>query len=352
MPAEWEPHAATWLSWPHKQDSWPGRFENIPAVFARIVGHLAWSERVHINVNDQPSAESVRDLLDQGGVERTRIRTHLIPTNDAWCRDHGPSFIVCDRNGERHLAAIDWRFNSWGGKYPPYDLDDQVPAQVAAELGIPRFGPDIVMEGGALEVNGLGTLLTTESCLLNPNRNPHLTKREIEQYLMDYLGVTQVFWLGDGIAGDDTDGHVDDLARFVDPSTIAAVVEEDPADQNFRPLQDNLRRLRSLRDLQGRPFAIVELPMPPALFYEGQRVPCSYANFYIANRQVLVPVFDCAADMAALSILRQLFPGRMVTGIDCRNLVWGLGTLHCITQQQPVSATCDDPAPSAGNRVR
>ena len=337
VPAEWEPHAATWLSWPHKEDSWPGKFAAIPEVFARIAGLLGASETVHINVADEEMESQVRSLLGGLGADRGRIRLHRIPTNDAWCRDYGPTFLVRDRGRQRELAAVDWRFNSWGNKYPPYDLDDRVPSRIAEILGIPCFHPEIVMEGGSIDVSGTGMLLTTESCLLNPNRNPHLSKEEIEEYLREYLGVDLILWLGEGIAGDDTDGHVDDLARFVDPETIVTVCEEDPADENYKALADNLRRLEAMRDCRGRPFRIVRLPMPPPRYEQEQRLPCSYANFYVANTVVLVPAFDCPADAAALEILAPLFPGRRVVGIDCRDLIWGLGALHCVTQQQPIS---------------
>jgi agmatine deiminase len=337
MPAEWEPHAATWLSWPHKQESWPGRFALIPSVFLEIVRHLSLGETVDINVNDEEMREDVRRLLDGGGVNLSKVRTHLIPTNDAWCRDHGPTFLVRDREGGRDLAAVDWHFNSWGGKYPPFDFDDQVPLRIAESLNIPCFHPGVVMEGGAFDTDGGGGLLTTESCLLNPNRNPGLSRAEIEDVLRNYLGVDRILWLGEGIAGDDTDGHVDDLARFVSEDTIVTVVEPDPSDENYLPLADNLRRLSMMQGRSGRPFVLVKLPMPPPMFVQGQRVPCSYANFYIANHIVLVPTFDCDADDVALGLLRPVFPGRAVVGIPGRELVWGLGTVHCVTQQQPLS---------------
>ncbi len=337
VPAEWEPHAATWLSWPHKKDSWPGKFEAIPGVFAEIACLLSAGEIVRINVTDEAMEREVRDLLHGRGAHLGRIRLHRIPTNDAWCRDYGPTFVVRERGGRRELAAVDWRFNSWGNKYPPYDLDDRVPSLIAEILGIPCFHPPVVMEGGSLDFSGDGSVLTTESCLLNPNRNPHLSKEEIEEYLRSYLGVESILWLGAGIAGDDTDGHVDDLARFVSPDTIVTVHEPDPADENHRALADNLRRLETMRDRGGRPFRIVQLPMPPPMYEQGQRLPCSYANFYIANSVVLVPAFHCDADAVALEALARLFPGRKVLGVDCRDLVWGLGALHCVTLQQPIS---------------
>jgi agmatine deiminase len=334
-PAEWERHAATWLSWPHKRASWPGKFEPIPAIFVEVVRALAGGEEVSINARAGADAARIREELAASGVPLERVRLIPIPTDDAWCRDHGPTFVVRDAAAGRELALVDWKYNAWGGKYPPFELDDRVPARIAELLDVPRFEPGIVMEGGALDTDGLGTVLTTEACLLNPNRNPHLSRREIEQALADYLGARRVLWLGDGIDGDDTDGHVDDLARFVAPATVVAVVEEDPADVNFRPLRDNLARLASMRDAEGRKLEVVPLPMPPPAYHEGQRLPASYANFYVANDVVLVPTYAAEADGRALATLARLFPGRRVVGIDCRDLVWGLGALHCITQQQP-----------------
>jgi agmatine deiminase len=335
MPAEWEPHEATWLSWPHKEASWPGAFEPVPAVFVEIVKHLTPSELVRINVADEDFAARVRNLLKQGGVNLDRVRFHLNPTNDAWCRDHGPIYVVRDVNGERERAINDWGYNAWGNKYPPYDLDDVVPTRIAAEMGETLFQPGIVMEGGSLDVNGRGTLLTTEACLLNPNRNPQLNRRQIEQYLTDYLGVTNILWLGDGIAGDDTDGHVDDLTRFVSPDTVVTVIEDDPADENYEPLKENYERLLRMTDQDGRPFRVIKLPMPRAAYLDGQRLPMSYANFYIANEAVLVPTYRDPNDAAACEVLQGCFPDRRVVGIDCTHLIWGLGSIHCVTQQQP-----------------
>lgn len=335
MPAEWEPHEATWLSWPHKEASWPGAFEPVPAVFVEIVKHLTLSELVRINVADEDFAARVRNLLKQGGVNLDRVRFHLNPTNDAWCRDHGPIYVVRDVNGERERAINDWGYNAWGNKYPPYDLDDVVPTRIAAEMGETLFQPGIVMEGGSLDVNGRGTLLTTEACLLNPNRNPQLNRRQIEQYLTDYLGVTNILWLGDGIAGDDTDGHVDDLTRFVSPGTVVTVIEDDPADENYEPLKENYERLLRMTDQDGRPFRVIKLPMPRAAYLDGQRLPMSYANFYIANEAVLVPTYRDPNDAAACEVLQGCFPDRRVVGIDCTHLIWGLGSIHCVTQQQP-----------------
>ena len=335
MPAEWEPHEATWLSWPHKKESWPGAFEPVPVVFATLVRHLAAAELVRINVADEEFAEGVRQLLRQSGVDLSAVRFHFNPTNDAWCRDHGPNYIVRERDGRRQRAINDWDYNAWGGKYPPFDLDDIVPTRIAIESGEPLFTPGIVLEGGSIEVNGRGTLITTESCLLNPNRNPHLDRTAIESFLRQYLGVHHILWLGDGIIGDDTDGHIDDLTRFVAPDTVVTAVEEDPADVNYQPLRENLSRLRTMVDQDRRPLRVVELPMPGPVVHNGHRLPASYANFYITNRTVLVPTYRHENDQKACAVLQSLFPGRKVVPIDCTSLIWGLGAIHCVTQQQP-----------------
>jgi agmatine deiminase len=335
MPAEWAPHRGTWLSWPHKEASWPGKFEPVPRIFARMVGVLSPHEEVHVNVRDAAMEADVRDLLAAEDVGAVNVFFHHHPTNDAWCRDHGPIFLQRDTPHGREEAIVDWGYNAWGGKYPPYDLDDVIPTLVAEKFGIPVFHPGIVMEGGALDVNGLGTLLTTEACLLNPNRNPQLTKAEIEGYLRDYLGVTNILWLGDGIAGDDTDGHVDDLARFVGPRTVVTVAEDDPRDENHEPLQENLKRLRSMHDQDGQALEVITLPMPRPLEYDGQRLPASYANFYIANGVVLLPTYDRERDPIAIDVLQRCFPDRRIVGIDCVDLAWGLGAFHCVSQQWP-----------------
>jgi agmatine deiminase len=335
MPAEWEPHEATWLSWPHKEESWPGAFERVPAVFVEMVRHLTAGELVRINVADEEFAARVRELLKAGGVNIDAVRFHFNPTNDAWCRDHGPIYVVRERAGRRERAVIDWDYNAWGNKYPPYDLDDVVPTRIAREMGETLFVPGIVMEGGSLDVNGRGTLITTESCLLNPNRNPRLTQAQIEAYLRDYLGVQNILWLGDGIVGDDTDGHVDDITRFVAPDTLVTAIEEDPADENYAPLKENYERLLAMKDERGRALRVVTMPMPGPVYFEGQRLPASYANFYIANSIVLVPTYRHANDARALAVLQECFPERQVVGIDCTELVWGLGAIHCVTQQMP-----------------
>jgi agmatine deiminase len=336
MPAEWEPHAATWLSWPRPDGiSFPDRYFAVPPVYGKFIQQLIHVEEVNINVWDTDMEVWVRELLRQEGVSPDAARFHCFPSYEPWCRDHGPVFVVREYDGQRERAIVDWDYNAWGGKYPPYDLDDVVPQHVSVLRQLPMFTPGIVLEGGSVDVNGCGSLLTTESCLLNPNRNPHLGRAEIEQYLRDYFCVSQVLWLGEGIVGDDTDGHVDDLARFVNATTIVAVVEEDTADANYSILQDNLQRLRGMRDQNGDLFRIVELPMPSPVEYQGQRLPASYANFYIANGIVIVPTYRDPNDAEALSILRKVFPDRRVIGIDSTDLIWGLGSFHCISQQEP-----------------
>lgn len=336
MPAEWAPHLGTWFSWPRPEGiSFPGKYETVPPVYAALIRELAAVEEVHINVWHGEMEAWVRGLLAENATPLDNVHFHHFPAHEPWCRDHGPTFLVREVGGIHERAVVDWDYNAWGGKYPPYDLDDAVPRHVAKFRGLPLFSPGIVMEGGSIEVNGAGTVLTTEACLLNPNRNPHLNKTQIEGFLRDFLGVRQVLWLGDGIVGDDTDGHVDDLSRFTDERTIVTVVEEDPADENYAPLRDNLERLRSFRDLDGSPFRVVELPMPRAIEHEGQRLPASYANFYIANGLVLVPTYRDPNDARALEILGGLFAGRRVVGIDSMELIWGLGSFHCISQQEP-----------------
>jgi agmatine deiminase len=272
--------------------------------------------------------------LVRQGADLAAIHFFHFPTNDAWCRDHGPAFVINPSRQEK--AIINWRYNAWGEKYPPYDLDNEIPGKIAAHLGLEVFEPGIIMEGGSVDFNGAGIVLTTTACLLNPNRNPTLTQAEIERYLMQYYGVHTVWWLGDGIAGDDTDGHVDDITRFVSEDTVVTVVEANPNDENYDPLQENLELLRSFRLPDGRPLRVVELPMPRPIIHEGQRLPASYANFYIANRCVVVPIYrDPVHDVRALEILRPLFPGRKVIGIDSTDIVWGLGSFHCLSQQEP-----------------
>ncbi len=335
MPAEWARHRGTWLSWPHKEASWPGKFEPVPAIFAEMVRHLAPGEEVHINVGSDALETSARAALAVAKAPTEAVSFHRHPTNDAWCRDHGPIFVTRVTEAGPEQLILDWGYNAWGDKYPPYDLDDVIPTRIGEELGIPVEHPGIVLEGGSIDVNGAGTLLTTEQCLLNPNRNPRRDRAALEQILRDYLGVTNILWLGEGIEGDDTDGHVDDLTRFVDARTVVTVLEDDSSDPNYHPLRDNLDRLRRMKDQDGAPLQVITLPMPPPGTFDGHRLPMSYANFYIANEVVLMPAYDTHLDEVTRETLQALFPTRRVVPIDCRDLVWGLGAIHCVTQQWP-----------------
>jgi agmatine deiminase len=331
MPAEWEPHAATWLSWPRREGiSFPGSFNRVLPTLRALVDALTESEPVCINVCNGAHETEAREVLK--GLSMERITFHPIPTNEPWCRDHGPIFLI--READPKLAVVDWDYNAWGGKYPPCDLDEVVPTRVSEILDLLVFYPRMILEGGSIDVNGAGALLTSESCLLNKNRNPQLSREQIEQRLRDFLGVREILWLGDGIEGDDTDGHIDDLARFVSERTIVTVVEENRDDANYEPLQENLSRLRKMK-IDGQPIEIVTMPMPKKIVREDLRLPASYANFYIANTSVLLPTFADPGDEIALATLQKLFPTRRVIGIDCRELIWGLGTFHCLTQQQP-----------------
>jgi len=333
MPAEWEPHEATWLSWPQPGcNSFPGSYDRVVPTFVQMALALAESETVRINVLDGEQEKNVRKLLAQ--APESRIEYFHIPTNEPWCRDHGPVFVR--RANAPRLAVLDFEFNAWGWKLSPFEDDDDVPAKVAKELGLPVFDySGFVLEGGSIDVNGAGTVLTTESCLLNPNRNAKLDRHQIEKKLHEALGVKQVLWLGDGIEGDDTDGHVDDLTRFVSRSVVITVSEDDENDPNFEPLRTNLDRLHEMRLPDGEPLHVLTLPMPTRIVRDGLRLPASYANFYIANEIVLLPVFGERNDAWAESVLREAFPARKIVPIDCRELIWGLGAFHCLTQQQP-----------------
>ena len=327
MPAEWEPHEAVWLSWPHDTESFPD-LAAVEKVYREIIRALEFGEKIHLFVTDADMQTRVRDLLAGVGVDLGRVRFFLEPYADVWFRDYGPLFVV--NREERRLAMTRWIFNAWGGKYETLARDTKIPDIILRAMPMPCFRPGIILEGGSIDVNGAGTLLTTEQCLLNKNRNPHLGRRDIEAALRDYLGAERVVWLGEGVAGDDTDGHVDDIARFVSEDTVVCACEEDPTDENHKPLEDNTRRLKSAG------LNVVRLPMPgPVLRRDGGRLPASYSNFLIGNRRVLVPVFGHANDEKALRVLRGLFPGREVVGIRCEALVHGLGAIHCISQQQP-----------------
>jgi agmatine deiminase len=359
MPAEWHRHTATWLSWPKDPETWPDRVPQVEEIFLKMMEALTPHEAVNLLVNDAETERAVRSRCTFPGAHN--IHYHQIPTVDSWIRDYGPNFLVSDKlkfvadpgKGPLDeaddklkfigppLAYNDWIFNAWGNKYEELKKDDSIPARLESVLNVPRFEPGIVMEGGSIEVNGAGCVLTTEQCLLNPNRNPNLDRNEIEAYLKNYLGVQKVLWLGEGIVGDDTDGHIDDIARFVAPNVIVCAVEDDPDDANYELLQDNLERLRTITDADNRPFEIVTLPMPGVVGGTStdsrnlDRLPASYANFYIANDVVLAPIFGHQNDERALETLDRLFPSRQVVGINCEPLVWGMGTIHCVTQQQP-----------------
>ena len=337
FPAEWTRHAATWISWPRPEGiSFPGRYQECIDSVVDVIRVITGFERVNLNVPNIDYEEIVHARLAYRKVPTRRVRFHHIRTNECWTRDHGPAFVVRTRRKRREAAIVDWGYNAWGGKYPPYDADDAVPTRVAERLRLPVFYPGIVMEGGAVDFNGAGTVLTTTSCLLNKNRNPQLTKGEIERYLKDYYGQRHVVWLGEGIEGDDTDGHIDDLARFVNERTIVIGMETNRRDPNFEVLQSNRRRLDRARDQDGRPFEVVELPMPRPVIYMKQRLPATYMNFYFVNGALLVPTFgDAQNDRHAVEILQRLLPKRQVIGVDCRALIWGLGAMHCLTQQQP-----------------
>lgn len=357
MPGEWERHAATWLAWPHNAADWPDKFQPIPWVYCEIVRHIAQVEDVHIAVQNEAAKKRAIGQLARAGAPVARVHFHPWPTNRVWTRDSGPIFIkrkTAAESGENagpssSLGITNWKFNAWA-KYDDWQLDDQLPLRVAEHLGLPSWTPHypisgepeggghrVVLEGGSIDVNGAGVLVTTEECLLSnvQQRNPGLARGDLEQIFHDYLGVDQVLWLNRGIAGDDTHGHVDDITRFTGKNTLVTAVEPNPADDNHLTLAENLDRLQAARNLDGQPFKIVQLPMPAPVVFDGQQLPASYANFYIANDLVLVPTFNDPNDRKALNILADLFPERKVIGIYAGDLVWGLGTLHCMTQQQP-----------------
>jgi agmatine deiminase len=342
MPAEWEPHAATWLAWPHERSDWPGKFGPIPWVYGEVVRHLAPGERVRILVEDAAAEQKAKRLLARVGAALAQLEFFRFPTDRVWTRDYCPLFVS---DGKGCVDITNWIFNGWA-KYPNHKLDNQVPDKLARRLKRRQWQPSVdgrrvVLEGGSIDVNGRGALLTTEECLLSEvqARNPGLSRAELERVLADHLGARKVLWLGEGIVGDDTHGHVDDLARFVDERTIVLAQEEDPRDDNFARLRDNAHRLAKLTDQDGRALTVVPLPMPAPLFLDGQRLPASYANFYIGNAAVLVPTFNDANDRRALETLARVFPSRRVIGVHAVDLVWGLGTLHCMTQQEPACAS-------------
>ena len=335
FPAEFTKHEATWLSWPHKEASWPGKLDAIYPSYTQFIKELTKGEIVRINVNDEAMKASALKHLQKADVDVSKVEFYFHPTNDARCRDHGPSFLI-NPNATQKKVIVDWIYNAWGNKYPPFDLDDIIPTLIGKAFQLPVFYPGIVMEGGSVELNGKGTILTSTACLLNPNRNPHLNQSQIEKYLCDYYGAEQILWIDEGIVGDDTDGHIDDTVRFVNEDTVLAVVEENKHDVNYHLLQHNLVLLKKMRLLNGKQLNIIELPMPDEVIYKDQRLPASYANFYIANQSVIVPVFNCAKDDVALGIIQKAFPDRKVTGIDSTDIIWGLGSFHCMSQQEPL----------------
>jgi agmatine deiminase len=337
MPAEWAPHAATWLAWPHEKSDWPGKFEPIPWVYGEVVRHLSADERVRILVDDEALEKKARKILSRVGVDLTQIDFVRQKTDRVWTRDFCPLFVKRDSD----IALTNWKFNGWA-KYPNHKKDDAVPDRIAKLQKRKQWKPSVdghrvVLEGGSIDVNGAGTLLTTEECLLSPiqARNPKLSKDQIEATLKEHLGLRKILWLGEGIVGDDTHGHVDDLARFTDEHTVVVAAESDRADANYEKLADAHARLQKMSNADGRPLRVVKLPMPRPLHLNGQRLPASYANFYIANRKVLCPTFNDPNDRIALDTLAKLFPDRAIIGIHAVDLVWGLGTLHCMTQQEP-----------------
>ncbi len=339
FPAEWHPHVATWITFPHNDHSWQG--DKLAAMYPEyfaLIRTISQGELVNIQVNDAALATFIQSQFPVYGIDPQQIRLHIRPTNDAWCRDHGPAFLVHPSSDARLI--VDWEYNAWGGKYPPFSDDNASPKAIAQTLGLRSVSPGIIMEGGSVDFNGAGTVLTSRSCLLNPNRNPHLSQAEIEQYLCDYYGVQQILWVSDGIVGDDTDGHIDDTVRFVNSNTVIAMVEPQVDDENHAVLAQNLAELKEMRLLNGEPLNIIELPMPDPVVIDDFRAPGSYANFYICNAGVIVPTFDCPQDAFALATLTQLFPDRPVIGLSAKQIIWGQGSFHCLTQQEPQANTC------------
>ncbi len=358
MPPEWAPHEATWITWPKDPITWPDRVEAARECYLQMMAALSPHEKVNLLVDDEETKQDVLKRLEKHishgqtrGSATTNIYIHIIPTVDSWIRDYGPIFVKSSpspqpspskgegvrRTGEGDIVMLDWIFNAWGNKYESLKKDDDIPQKISPLLDIPVLQPGIVLEGGSIDVNGKGSLLTTKQCLLNKNRNSHLSQKEIEGYLAKYLGVKNILWLGDGIEGDDTDGHIDDITRFVFEDTIVTALEEDPKDANYEPLQENLKLLQSMKDQDGKPFKIITLPMPGRLDRDdgSGRLPASYANFYIANKVVLVPTYRHKNDERALNILQKVFNDRKVLGIECNDLIYGMGAIHCLTQQQP-----------------
>lgn len=334
FPAEWIKHRATWLSWPHNKKTWPGKFDKIPSQYALFVKEISENEQVCINICNEKMEKEARALLEACGTNLNKIQFYQHPTNDAWVRDHGPAFVIRN-NAIDPKAIINWSFNAWGEKYA-YELDNKIPEQIANVLHLPLFSPNVIMEGGSVDFNGTGSLITSASCLLNPNRNPSLSKKEIELQLMTFYGVEQVLWISGGILGDDTDGHVDDTTRFVSEDTVICAIAENKEDENYAILKENMSLLKKMRLPDNRPLNIIELPIPKRpICCEGKRLPASYANFYICNGKVIVPTYEDSNDERALQILSGLFPERKIVGLNSTDIVWGLGSWHCLSQQEP-----------------
>ena len=330
FPAEWEKHEATWLTWPHHDDSFPGKLESIYSSYMKYIKQISLGEKVRINVPDNNAISRIKDFLIKYEIKKENIEFFINPSNDVWCRDHGPAFIVNSNN----KAIVKWEFNAWGGKYP-FELDNKISENIALNLRLEIFKPGIIMEGGSVDFNGEGTLLTTTSCLLNKNRNPHLSQKQIENYLQDYYCADQILWLNEGIAGDDTDGHIDDIARFINPDTLVTMVETKKNDLNYIALKENLDKLKKMRLNNGKQINIVEIPMPEPVFYSNQRLPASYANFYFSNSAGIVPTFRCQQDDTALKIFSEIIKDRPIIGIDSVEIIWGFGSFHCLSQQEP-----------------
>ncbi len=329
FPAEWEPHAATWLSWPHNEDTWPGVFDRIFAPYTEFVKAISQGEKVCVCVEGRKKAE---EILEKYGADLSRIELFPFPTNDAWCRDHGPAFLISENHPK---AVVNWVFNSWGSKYP-YELDAKIPSLIANHYRMPIFRPGIVLEGGSIEVNGKGALLTTKACLLNRNRNPNLLPHEIEEYLIDYYAIDQVLWLERGIEGDDTDGHIDDIARFVSEDTVVAPLAYSASHPDYQVLKENFHALEKMKLKTGKEIRAIALPVPSPYIEDGKLLPCSYANFYICNAAVIVPTFQDPQDEVALEVLSRYFPDRKVVGIPSKDIILGLGSFHCLSQQEPI----------------
>ncbi len=333
FPAEWHHQRAMWLSLPKNIETWDDRLPKVFPAYFQFIKAVSEGQQVCINVDDLKAKTFVINELNKYEIDSNKIEICLHQTNDSWCRDHGPAFLLNQKTKEKLI--VEWGYNAWGGKYPPFDEDDAIPIKIADYLGLDYVVPNIIMEGGSVEFNGAGTVLTSKSCLLNKNRNPHLTQSEIEKYLQNYYGIEQVLWVEDGIVGDDTDGHIDDTTRFVSEDTILAVVEHDKKDENYKPLKHNLNQLNKMKLIDGKPLNIIELPMPDAVYDSGLRLPASYVNFYIANKVVVVPTFRSKNEDDALNIIQDCFPTRKVIGIDATEIIWGLGSFHCLSQQEP-----------------